>query len=111
MRKGTAMDDWSWLRMSLYAVLAFSLAMWMVTMGWDHSNDLVDVVRIEAAKVRYLITIAVCLAGLAASSPGRADETAISTRCLFNARDRIGQPTAQYQSRIEYSNIVIILYD
>jgi hypothetical protein len=58
-----------WLRRALYVMLAFSVAMWFVTLAASGSaRDLVDVVRTEAAKTRYLVVFVLSLAGLAASS-------------------------------------------
>jgi hypothetical protein len=58
-----------WLRTALYVVLAFSVVMWFITLAASGgSHDLVDVVRTEAAKTRYLVVFVLSLAGLAASS-------------------------------------------
>ena len=46
-----------WLRRALYTLLAFSLAMWLVTMASGPSSKIDDVIRIEAAKSRYLVGI------------------------------------------------------
>jgi hypothetical protein len=57
-----------WLRRALYLMLAFSVVMWFITLAASRSSrDLVDVVRTEAAKTRYLVVFVVSLAGLAAS--------------------------------------------
>jgi len=50
-------------------MLALSVVMWFITLGASgNSRDLVDVVRTEAAKTRYLVLFVLSLAGLAASS-------------------------------------------
>jgi hypothetical protein len=61
-----------WLRRGLYTVLVLSAVMWLVTLAASGgSHDLVDIMRIEAAKTRYLIVFVMSLAGLAASGLGR----------------------------------------
>jgi hypothetical protein len=58
-----------WLRRALYVILAFSVVMWIITLATSgSSHDLVDVVRTEAAKARYLVVFVLSLTGLAASS-------------------------------------------
>jgi hypothetical protein len=58
-----------WLRKALYVVLAFSAVMWFITLAASGSSqDLLDVMRTEAAKTRYLVVFVLSLAGLAASS-------------------------------------------
>ena len=50
-------------------MLPFSVVMWFITLAASGSSgDLVDVVRTEAAKTRYLVVFVLSLAGLAASS-------------------------------------------
>jgi hypothetical protein len=58
-----------WLRRALCVVLAFSAVMWFITLAANGSSrELVDVVRTEAAKTRYLVVFVLSLVGLAASS-------------------------------------------
>jgi hypothetical protein len=58
-----------WLRRALWVVLALSVVMWFITLAASGSSrDLVDVLRIEAAKTRYLVVFVIGLVGLATSS-------------------------------------------
>ena len=58
-----------WLRRTLWVVLALSVVMWFLTLATSGSSrELVDVLRIEAAKTRYLVVFVLGLAGLATSS-------------------------------------------
>jgi hypothetical protein len=57
-----------WLRRAL-VMLAFSVVMWFITLAASGSSrDLMDIVRTEAAKGRYLVVFVLSLPGLAASS-------------------------------------------
>jgi hypothetical protein len=58
-----------WLRRTLWVVLALSVVMWFLTLATSGSSrELVAVLRIEAAKTRYLVVFVLGLAGLATSS-------------------------------------------
>jgi hypothetical protein len=54
---------------TLYIVPAFSAVMWFITLAASGGcRELMEVVRIEGAKTRYLVGFVLSLAGLAASS-------------------------------------------